>query len=71
MRAMFFHNGIVTSDSEEESAFIELNISITTRMDRDMVEAVRVAIDDAEKMEQSKVANCAESVPHLWKCDSW
>ena len=36
---MFFHNGKVRRDSDEDSAFIALNISITTRIDKDMVEA--------------------------------
>ena len=31
-RAMFSHNGSVMSDSLDESAFIALNISITTRL---------------------------------------
>ena len=36
---MFFHRGKVSSDSLEDSAFMALNISTTTRMESDMVEA--------------------------------
>jgi len=36
---MLLHSGSVISDSEEESAFIAFSISITTRIERDMVEA--------------------------------
>jgi len=36
---MLLHSGSVISDSEEESAFIAFSISITTRIERDIVEA--------------------------------
>jgi hypothetical protein len=37
---MFFQMGRVRRDSEEERAFMALSISITTRMLREIVEAV-------------------------------
>jgi len=38
---MFFHSGSVTRLSDDERAFMALSISITTRMESEMVEAVR------------------------------
>jgi hypothetical protein len=69
MSFMFFQSGIVTSDSEDERAFMALNISMTTRMDSDMVEPVRVVTADGANIEQSVVANCGDRVAHLWKWD--
>ena len=40
----------MSKDSEDESAFMALSISITTRMESEMVEAVRAVV--SEKMEQ-------------------
>ena len=40
MRIMFFQTGRVKSDSEEERAFMALSISMTTRIDNEIVEAV-------------------------------
>ena len=40
---MLRHSGSVSRDSEEERAFMALSISITTRMERETVEAVREA----------------------------
>ena len=37
---MFSHSGSVSRDSELDKAFMALNISMTTRMLRDIVEAV-------------------------------
>ncbi len=69
MSFMFFHNGIVMRDSEDDRAFIALNISMTTSIESDIVDAVRVVRADGAKMEQSVVANWGESVEHEWKCD--
>jgi hypothetical protein len=66
---MFFHSGIVSNDSEDERAFMALNISITTRMESDMVEAVRVVVVDGANIEQSVVENSGDSGEHLWKWD--
>jgi hypothetical protein len=38
---MFFQTGRVRRDSEEERALQAFNISITTRIERDTVEALR------------------------------
>ena len=43
----------MTSDSDDDSAFMAFNISMTTRIDRDIVEAVREVVEVAAKMEQS------------------
>ena len=40
MRIMFFQTGSVKSDSEDDKAFMALSISITTKMEREIVEAV-------------------------------
>lgn len=40
---MFFHSGSVSNDSEDDSAFMALSISMTTRIDSDIVDAVRAA----------------------------
>jgi hypothetical protein len=69
MSFMFFQSGRVTSDSEEERAFMALNISMVTRIEREIVEAVRVVIEEGWKMEQSVVAKVWDKVEHLWKCD--
>ena len=53
MSFMFFHRGIVTRDSDEDRAFIAFSISMTTRMDRDIVEPVRVVTEEGLKVEQS------------------
>lgn len=66
---MFSQSGIVTSDSEDERAFMALNISMTTRMDSDMVEPVRVVTADGANIEQSVFANSSDPVAHLWKWD--
>lgn len=64
---MFFHSGIVSNDSEDERAFMALNISITTRMESDIVEAVRVVVVDGANIEQSVVENSGDNGEHLWK----
>ena len=46
-----------------------LNISTTTRIESDIVEAVRVVTAEGANTEQSVVANCGDLVEHLWKCD--
>lgn len=38
---MFFHTGRVRRDSDEERALQAFNISMTTRMERDIVEPLR------------------------------
>ena len=40
-RVMFFHTGRVRSDSDCERALQAFNISITTRMESDIVDALR------------------------------
>jgi len=62
---MFFQRGSVNSDSEDDSAFIALNISITTRMDKEMVEAVRAV--SSLKTEQEMSANLRLVVLQEWK----
>ncbi len=64
---MFFHSGIVSNDSEDDRAFMALNISITTRIESDMVEAVRVVVVDGANIEQSVVENSGDRGEHLWK----
>ena len=66
---MFFHRGSERSDSLDERAFMALNISITTRIESDIVEAVRFVTAEGANIEQSVVANCGDLVEHLWKCD--
>jgi hypothetical protein len=39
-RTMFFHKGRVRRDSDDDRAFIALSISITTRMESEIVDAV-------------------------------
>ena len=46
-----------------------LNISITTRIESDIVEPVRLVTAEGANIEQSVVANCGDFVEHLWKCD--
>lgn len=57
-----FHNGKLSSDSLDESAFIALNISIITRMDRDTVEA-----DLDISLVNISHPISGNSVEHLWK----
>jgi hypothetical protein len=66
---MFSQSGIVSSDSEDERAFIALNISMTTRMESDMVEPFRAATADGANIEQLVVANSDDRALHLWKWD--
>lgn len=47
-RIMFFHSGRVRSDSEDDKAFMAFSISITTRIERDTVEAALALL--SEKM---------------------
>ena len=61
---MFSHSGSVSRDSLDERAFMALSISMTTRMERETVEAA-LALSLA-KMEQPISGNW---VLHLWKCD--
>lgn len=60
---MFFQSGSVSRDSEEERAFIALSISMTTRMERETVEAVFA--ESSTKMEQLIEGR---KVVQLWKC---
>jgi len=59
---MFFQSGNVSKDSDEERAFIALNISMTTRMDKDMVDAALdiSLVNISQPMEGNAVA-------HEWK----
>lgn len=59
---MFFHNGRVRRDSEEESAFMAFSISITTKIDREMVDAVR-----AESLLKISQPISGKAVLHWWK----
>lgn len=52
------------SDSEDESAFIALNISMVTRMLRDIVEA---DCDSGPVKIEQLVDEKAEAAPHWWK----
>jgi len=62
---MFFQRGRVTRDSEEDSAFMALNISMTTRIDREMVEAVRAV--SSLKTEQEMSAKLRLVTLQEWK----
>jgi len=62
---MLRHRGSVSRDSEEERAFMAFSISMTTRMERETVEAERVAVEVELKMEQPRVG---KSVLQRWKC---
>lgn len=59
---MFFHNGRVSKDSEDERAFMALNISMTTRMERDIVEA-----DLAESSLNMAQPISGKAVEQRWK----
>jgi hypothetical protein len=59
---MFFQRGKVRSDSDEESAFMALSISMTTRMERETVEAALA--EESEKMWQPIDG---KMVLQLWK----
>ena len=59
---MFFHKGRVRRDSEEERAFMAFSISMTTRMERETVEAALA--DASEKMWQPIEG---KMVLQLWK----
>lgn len=59
---MFFHRGRVRRDSEEERAFMAFSISMTTRMERETVEAALA--DASEKMWQPIEG---KMVLQLWK----
>jgi len=61
---MFSHRGSVSSDSLEERAFMAFSISMTTRMESDMVEAARALL--LLKISQPISGNLEE---HWWKCD--
>ena len=61
---MFFHSGNVVRDSDEDRAFMALSISITTRMERDTVEAALA--ESLTNIEQPIFGN---AVLHRWKCD--
>lgn len=65
-RTMFRWRGRVRRDSEEESAFMALSISMTTRMLREIVEAVREWGCEGVKIAQSVVE--AKEVVQRWKC---
>lgn len=58
------HNGNVSKDSLDDKAFMALSISITTRIDKETVEA---DLDMSSwNMVQPISGNMLE---HLWKCD--
>lgn len=59
---MLFHSGKFSRDSLEERAFIALNISITTRMERETVEA-----DFDISLENILHPISGNSAEHLWK----
>lgn len=61
---MFFHNGKLIRDALDDNAFIALNISITTKIDREMVDAVFET--SLVKISHPISGNSAE---HLWKWD--
>lgn len=59
---MLFHSGKVKRDSLDERAFMALNISITTRMESETVEAdLDISLVN---ISQPISGNCVE---HLWK----
>ena len=62
-RVIFFHTGRVRRDSDCESALQAFNISITTRMERDIVEALR----DMWLLNISQPSS-GNNWLHLWKC---
>lgn len=61
---MLLQRGSVSRDSDDDSAFIALNISITTRIERDIVDADLAIL--LENMSQPISGNAVEQV---WKCD--
>lgn len=65
-RYMLRQIGKVTSDSDEERALAALSISMTTRIERETVEAVRAEMEFAAKIEQSRESAKVEE--HRWKC---
>jgi len=65
---MFFHSGMLSRDSDEESAFMALSISMTTRMERETVLAERVLLEEAEKMLQEVPRKEGERGVQAWKC---
>lgn len=65
-KTMFFQRGSVRSDSDEDKAFMALSISITTRIDRDIVDAVRAV--SSPNMEHEMSANLRLVAPQEWKC---
>lgn len=54
----------MSSDSLDERAFMALSISMTTRIERETVEAALAL--SLVKISQPISGNCEE---HLWKCD--
>lgn len=63
---MFFHRGRVRRDSLDDRALTALNISITTRIDNDTVEA-----DLAMSLENMTQPISGNSVEQWWKRVSW
>lgn len=63
-RIMFFQSGKVRRDSLDERAFMAFNISMTTRMEREMVEA-----DLDMWLENISQPISGNWVEHLWKFD--
>lgn len=61
---MLSQSGRVRRDSDEDKAFIALSISMTTRIDREIVEADLAM--SLEKISQPICGNCEEQ---RWKCD--
>ena len=59
---MFFQSGRVSSDSLDDSAFMALNISMTTRMESDTVEA-----DFAMSLPNISQPISGNSVEQRWK----
>src|SRR5690348_15817098 len=63
---MFSHTGSVRSDSLDDSAFMALNISMTTRIDSETVDpALAISLPNIWQPISGK------SVEQRWKCDSW
>ena len=63
-RIMLSHSGRVRRDSLEDKAFMALSISMTTRMERETVEAALAL--SLVNISQPISGNWEE---HLWKCD--
>lgn len=61
---IFFHKGKVKSDALDDNAFMAFSISITTRIDKEMVDA-----DFETSLVNMSQPISGNSEEHLWKCD--